>query len=452
MIEKAPDWTKVIKGEEFEKFLDLITNPESRDFINKFNRDYLYWDKFKHVYTSSLLPKEVAWTFLRVSRNTQIKKIPLRDNQRRNFGYWLPDSFLKELHYLDQKASGQILVDNPDIPSMEKERYLISSLMEEAIASSQLEGAATTRKIAKEMLRSKRKPKNKSEQMIYNNYVTIQKIKELKDKPLTVEMLKGLQVSMTRKTLPEEDTAGRFRTANEGVYVGNLEGTEVLHMPPPANELYERIQKLCKYANDDNKNEFTHPVIKAIILHFWLAYDHPFVDGNGRTARALFYWYMLKSEYWLMEYLSISRVIKRAPAQYYRAFLYSEWDEQDLTYFLQFNLRTIHLAIEELRKYLSRKIKEVKEASSYLVTYPGLNYRQSRLLYHALTHPVASYTIQSHKNTYGITYETARSDLFKLGKKGFLKIVKIGRAYHFYPIENLNRKLKIQRNSRIVTK
>jgi len=50
MIEKAPDWTKVIKGEEFEKFLDLITNPESRDFINKFNRDYLYWDKFKHVY------------------------------------------------------------------------------------------------------------------------------------------------------------------------------------------------------------------------------------------------------------------------------------------------------------------------------------------------------------------------------------------------------------------
>lgn len=43
-----------------------------------------------------------------------------------------------------------------------------------------------------------------------------------------------------------------------------------------------------------------------------IAYMHPFVDGNGRTARALFYWYMLKSGYWLTEYLSISRVIAKS--------------------------------------------------------------------------------------------------------------------------------------------
>jgi hypothetical protein len=42
---------------------------------------------------------------------------------------------------------------------------------------------------------------------------------------------------------------------------------------------------------------FIHPVMRAITLHFWLAYDHPFCDGNGRTARALFYWSMLKQGY-----------------------------------------------------------------------------------------------------------------------------------------------------------
>ena len=57
-----------------------------------------------------------------------------------------------------------------------------------------------------------------------------------------------------------------------------------------------------------------------------LAFIHPFVDGNGRTARSLVYWYMMKKGYWLTEYLSISRIIYRNKAQYEKAFLYTEAD------------------------------------------------------------------------------------------------------------------------------
>ena len=60
---------------------------------------------------------------------------------------------------------------------------------------------------------------------------------------------------------------------------------------------------------------FIHPMIRSIILHFWLAYDHPFVDGNGRTARALFYWSMLRHGYWLFEFISISQIILKGPDQ-----------------------------------------------------------------------------------------------------------------------------------------
>src|SRR5205814_10028127 len=56
-----------------------------------------------------------------------------------------------------------------------------------------------------------------------------------------------------------------------------------------------------------------HPMVRSMILHFWLAYDHPFVDGNGRTARALFYWSMLRNGYWMFEYITISKIILSGP-------------------------------------------------------------------------------------------------------------------------------------------
>lgn len=51
-------------------------------------------------------------------------------------------------------------------------------------------------------------------------------------------------------------------------------------------------------------------------LHFMLGYEHPFVDGNGRVARAMFDWAMLRNGYWLFEFISVSRIIRQAPAKY----------------------------------------------------------------------------------------------------------------------------------------
>jgi Fic family protein len=103
-----------------------------------------------------------------------------------------------------------------------------------------------------------------------------------------------------------------------------------IHKPPPAEQLPERMQLLCDFANEsDNGERFVHPVIRAILLHFWLAYDHPFEDGNGRTARILFFWLMRIRGYWLAEYLPISRFIRKAPANSARAFMETETDEGD---------------------------------------------------------------------------------------------------------------------------
>src|SRR5690606_38521621 len=132
----------------------------------------------------------------------------------------------------------------------------------------------------------------------------------------------------------------------------------------------------CDFANDKEKIDFfLHPITKGIILHFLIGYIHPFVDGNGRTARTIFYWYLLKHGYWLIEFMSVSRIILSSKAQYSRAYLHTEQDENDLTYFVHYNLRCIHLALEDLKRYIKRKSEE-KQSAMNMLRSTSLNERQ----------------------------------------------------------------------------
>jgi Fic family protein len=199
---------------------------------------------------------------------------------------------------------------------------------------------------------------------------------------------------------------------------------------------------MCDFANQAKTGVFLHPVVKAIVLHFWLAYDHPFIDGNGRTARALFYWSMLSQDYWLIEYVSISSILRKAPAKYGRSFLYTETDENDITYFIDAQLHVIGRAITELHNYLARKMNEVRKTEQLLRSSVQLNHRQLALLSHALRHPGTRYSIESHRRSHDITYQTARSDLLDLADKDVLIKSRSGKAYQFTPVHDLYECLK----------
>jgi len=420
----------------------LYDMPELHSLIKKANKEYLYWDKFKHLTMPVGVTPEQAWLILKLLRRSAMKPLPLQDVSGKRFTYWQPEEVLRYLHLIDRDATGQLLIDEPGIDSASKDIYIISSLMEEAIASSQLEGAATTRRIAKRMLKSGRKPLNKAEQMILNNYVTIRKIQERAAEKLSIDMLKQIHVSITEDTLDNEDEIGRFRRDDEPIEIIDRIDGKTLHVPPAVHLLQDRIQALCDFANDDTGHEFIHPVIKAIVLHFWLAYDHPFTDGNGRTARAVFYWYLLSRKYWLVQYLSISKTILRAPAQYKRSFIYSEKDEADLTYFIMYNLKAIRLSISEVSNYLIRRQKEIRESMRLIRNIPNLNYRQYSLLQHALKHPDDMYHFKTHMNTHGISYQTARTDIMELKKIGLIDQIPTKKVLTFVPSPKLYKKIK----------
>ena len=311
------------------------------------------------------------------------------------------------------------------IPDEEKERFLISSLMEESIASSQLEGAATTRKVAKEMLRTARKPKTKSELMILNNYITINHLTKMKNKKITPEMILEIHALITKDTIGDKKYEGRFRDTNDVRVVDSSTG-KIYYTPPDHSIIAQLIDDLCFFINNESKKNFMHPIIKASIIHFLIGYIHPFVDGNGRTARAIFYWYLISKGYWLMEYMSISRTIIKAPSKYARAYMYTEKDDNDLTYFISFQIRTLDQSLEELKKYIRKKIKE-RDQLYDLLKVEGLNPRQIQIIKKFSDNPKLVMTIKEVKNTFNVVPQTARTDLLKLVKMGFLRKSRMGK-------------------------
>jgi Fic family protein len=396
---------------------------------------YRHWDILRHLKPPKGLSHREWWLTIKMARRSLLRRIPLRDREGTQFSYCLPDVALAMLHDIDKRASGTITASEQVTNPQTRDTYLIRSLMEEAITSSQLEGAATTRKVAKEMLQTGRPPRTRDERMIRNNYEAMHLIRERKQAKLSSELILELHRTLTADTMPNPADVGRFRVAEDHVVVEDASG-QVLHVPPDADELPGRIQALCDFVNQPRAGEsFVHPVVHAILLHFWLAYDHPFVDGNGRTARALFYWSMAKDGYWLLEFTSISRVLRAAPSKYARAFLYSETDDNDATYFILNQLAVIIRAIDDLYAYLNRKAKEMADIRNLLGHSSKLrdllNYRQLALLQHALRNPGHSYTIESHRKSHNVTYQTARTDLLALKKLRLLKAGKIGRTFVF---------------------
>ena len=355
------------------------------------------------------------------------------------FSYALTDEALSMLHRIDRLASGTVETPEAITNAATKDRYLVSSLMEEAISSSLLEGAATTRREAKKLLKSGRLPRTVAERMVVNNYRTMQMIRIDLDGPLTVDLLLDIHTSVTEGTLDDPDDAGRVQGLNESrVEVGDpTDDSVVFHRPPPAGELTERLNSLVTFANTVEAEPFVHPVVRAIALHFYLSFVHPFVDGNGRTARALFYRSMLRQGYWLAEFLSISRLLQRAPTQYARSFLLTETDESDFTYFLLHQLKVICVSIDELFSFLETKVSEVRSMERQLMDVPGMNHRQLQLLSHAVRHPDAIYTYDSHAATHNVVYQTARTDLLNLEVRGFLQRRQVGKQLRFYPAQEL---------------
>jgi Fic family protein len=407
------------------------------------DEEYLPWDKLRFKTPPQGLSPEEWWASIKLARTSSSRRLPLFAADGIPFSYTLPDDILRMTEEISRRASGVIALPEPVTNPATRDRYVVNSLIEEAIRSSQIEGASTSRKVAKEMIRSGRRPKDRSERMILNNYNAMRRVIELRDVSLTPELICELHRIVTDGTLDDPEAAGRIQrdvgpVDRVAVWGWGFDGEEQIHTPPPGDQLEERMTNLCHFANSLDDKPWMQPVLRSLTLHFMMGYDHYFKDGNGRTARIIFYWSMLRHGYWLTEFLSISKILAGAPSKYARSYLNTEQDDGDLTYFFIYQLGVVIRAINELDKYLARKVEELRETRVLLAAVPGeYNHRQLALLELAIKDPSAIFTIESHSRSHRISHETARSDLRDLESRSLLRQSKSGKKFIWRPAENL---------------
>ncbi|USD77354.1 Fic family protein (plasmid) [Vibrio sp. SCSIO 43009] len=417
-----------------------LVNPQVHGFDSKGN--YLHWHDFqfrsKEFQGSD---KIFAWHALKLKR--ALSYIPLADEK--NVPFCISSTSLDAKLY---RIGKEVTFEHLHLSERERKVHLAKGvIMEEAISSAQLEGAATTRKVAKEMLETQREPRDMSERMIVNNWRLIEMADDFKDAELTPEMIMEFNRVATDGVLENDHIAGQFR--NDDVLVRNVATNEIIHEAPAPTKVMMLINELCNFANKDHSTgaEFVNPIVKACILHFMIGYIHPFMDGNGRTARALFYWFMLKHGYENFKYISISALLKNAPKKYVKSYICTETDENDLTHFVDYQLTVILLAMERFGRYITGKLDETREALELLDRSPlkkGLQLQHITILRKALQNPGRTFWVKEIQSDFSVSHTSARKYLDKLVDMGLLVKYKDGKENGYIAPADLKDKLRIK--------
>lgn len=428
------NWQSVLQKALIENTINIheivAENSEIAAELKAANASYEYWDKARYTLLPENISPELFWSVVKFRRSgLYAEKIKIGIN---SFKYLINPEILKKLSFIEKFGI------KTDLSLDEENEYGADAKMEEAIASSRLEGADITGESAKEMLRTGADPETESEKMVVNNYKALTFAEKNTDKELSVEFIKQLYGAVMNA-----DGGDIFRKDEQNARVVDIRDDAVLYEPPKSADIETLLLSLCDYINADTD---TNPVIKAAALHFLFAYIHPFADGNGRAARILFYWYALKKGLGAFKYLPVSKTLRLIPSLYAKAFLYTEIDENDLTYFINFSLDVLIEAANSFGDFLEKNEGPRKEE---LLIGAGteLNRRHISILNEFVKNRNAR-NIEYFKNKLGIVYETARKDMMYLAKKGFLSKRKKSKEF-LYSLSKKSLKILAQEENRV---
>jgi Fic family protein len=427
-----------VKSFEMPSLAEVLGNESLLKAIELAQGDYLSWDEFRRKSWATSEP-EHAWTVTKFFRSIEAVRTPIKD-QSGNYFTYTPKRHLKFLHEVDLDLGGSAF-GTRDFSERDRKLFIRRSIVEESISSSKLEGANTSREAARHMLVERKQPKTRSERMIFNNHLAMTFVEEIgKRQPMSMELLLHLHRQVTQGTLADTSDEGKLRETlnNQGkrLVITPWDQETVAYVAPDKEFVDQELPAFINFANDDDTT-FIHPLIKAIFLHFWIGLLHPFEDGNGRLARIIFYWYMLKKGYWAFSYLSLSERILNSPTQYAMAYVNSEQDDFDLNYFVQYNIEKLILAREKFERFLLEKMNDNRVAAAVAEGGHGLNNRQIDLLRRMKTGETRSLSSKQHATAQDVGIVTASSDLNTMVQKGLLRRQKNGRNMLYLPTDKV---------------
>lgn len=403
---------------------------------------YLHYDELRFRLAEPLDPP-LAWSVVKLARQRQLQPLLPLGEPPQSAQLLLTPAMQKAMSESDRHATGAALEwMSSKIGEHKHVQYLLNDLIaEEAIASSQLEGAATTTQVARELLSRRRGPRTPDEKMIVGNYRMMQFAWDNRRRALSPELLTELHRCGVEGIDDEHYRPGSFRRSDDVVVVDGDGNT--IHTPPPAHGLETRLAALCQWANaeyhDIESSQYLHPLLKACVLHFCIGFEHPFHDGNGRVARALFYWYLFRHDFAAFRYIAISVLLKAAAIQYGKSYLYSETDDLDLTYFVDYQCRVLLRALAEFKKTYRQTLESIETFNAFLYTsglYRQLSERQKTVFQVAKQGAAREFTARSVADNLGCSYNTAAATLNGLVERGLFAKQRSGREWVFTMLDS----------------
>lgn len=374
-----------------------------QDLINDFITRYLPRREVLHRLPLSVDIRDF-WPVLEDKRREKSIPLPLLTQEGESFWFVQSPSITMQVDQISATARRETLLA-PWVTARLQE----DAMIEEAVCSSMIEGTFTTREAAEKMLKSGRKPRNQSEQMVKNNYDALSFALEGLHMPISQDTLIQIAGILTRGT---SDTPVTGFRATQVVVAGQ---DEVVYTPPAPDKVSGMMDSLLDFIKTSN----LHPVIKACIAHFYFVYVHPFTDGNGRTARALSLLILLHAGFDFFRSFPISSLVAKDRMKYYRVIKDVEDSAGDMTYFIDTYSAMLSGALQIMERQVTFHLLR-KEWMTRLRALGTFNERQLLGADWLLGKDQEQITVSSWKKKFDTATETARQDLLTLSETGLL--------------------------------
>ena len=230
-------------------------------------------------------------------------------------------------------------------PQQSARLYGAKAMEEEIVSTFRIEQIDTSRESVRRIL-SGQAPKNDEEHRIYGMKLGLEFIADVSHTITEENLFRLYQMTIGDFLLEEDRLLPGNLYRHDSVYIV---GNKVEHTGLPWQRLPAYMAELVAFAAEKATQ---NDLVKAAILHFALAYLHPYFDGNGRMARLLHLWYLVQRGYSSALFVPMSRFIEESRSRYYKAYTLVEQNQQissvlDVTPFLTYFAESVYSRLGE---------------------------------------------------------------------------------------------------------
>lgn len=264
--------------------------------------------------------------------------------------YTITNAILKYIGTIE--ACKEVIDHAPLLPYYEK-KFQDDAMVRAVHHGTHIEGNALNFSQAEKVLQGQEviaRARDVQEVINYRKVMEYLDDTKVQDMQVTEKMLLHLHHLTVQKILPEEK-CGSYRKTQ--VVIKNNQTGDVTFRPPPAVSVPFQVRDLLSFINNLSEEE-THPVLKSAIVHYELVRIHPFVDGNGRVARALSVLMLFREGYDIRRFFSLEEYFDKDAASYYQALQSVSKNDGNQTEWLTYFTEGLAIELSKIKEKVER--------------------------------------------------------------------------------------------------